>query len=250
MITIRQAVVRSLLVLLLGSATIGVCMLFPNAAENSESGMILKLPGRDGVPGYLGYERPISMEEKKWLPGDTGILKMLYVPKKSTASDEVEANEEGISDSLILSGNDRRSLPRPQVCLRAQGWRIAKKETVTLSVAGQDMKVTDFTLLRKVSEEDGTIRNARAHYIYWWIGAKRSTPSDFERILYTVLDNMFRNLNNRWGYPSVLVHVDLEGNKTPEEIASADEEARSRAFSFIEQYAPMFQKLLGATEAE
>ena len=108
----------------------------------------------------------------------------------------------------------------------------------------------DFTLLRKVSEEAGTIRNARAHYIYWWIGARRSTPSDFERILYTVLDNMFRNVNNRWGYPSVLVHVDLEGNKTPEEIASADEEARKRAFSFIQQFAPMFQKSLGATEAE
>ncbi|MDP7106982.1 MAG: hypothetical protein QGH41_07895, partial [Roseibacillus sp.] len=91
MITIRQAVVRSLVVLLLVSTTIGFCTIFPNAAENSESGMILKLPGRDEVPGYLGYERPISKEEKKWLPEDTGILKMLYIPKDSTASNEVEA---------------------------------------------------------------------------------------------------------------------------------------------------------------
>ena len=41
MITIRQAVVRSLVVLLLVSTTIGVCVLFPNAAENSESGTLL-----------------------------------------------------------------------------------------------------------------------------------------------------------------------------------------------------------------
>ena len=250
MITIRQAVVRSVVVLLLVSTTIGVCVLFPNAAENSEAGMILELPARDQVPGYLGYERPISKEEKKWLPGDTGILKMLYVPKKSTASNEAEASEEGISASLILSGNDRRSLHRPEVCLRAQGWRIAGKETVTLSVAGQDLKVMDFTLRRKVNEEDGSVRNVRAHYVYWWIGASRSTSSDFERILFTVLDNIFRNVNNRWGYPSVLVYADLEGKKTPGEITDADEEARKRAFSFIQQYAPMFQKSLGAIEAE
>ena len=116
MITIRQAVVRSLVVLLLVSTTIGVCMRFPNAAENSESGMVLKLPGKDEVPGYLGFGRPISKEEKKWLPEDTGLLKMLYIPKKSTASNDVEASEEGISVGLILSGNDRRSLHRPQVC--------------------------------------------------------------------------------------------------------------------------------------
>ncbi len=64
MITTKQAIVRSLVVLLLVSTTIGACLIFPNAAENSESGMILKLPGRDAVPGYRGYERPISKEEK------------------------------------------------------------------------------------------------------------------------------------------------------------------------------------------
>ncbi|MCH2063631.1 MAG: EpsI family protein [Roseibacillus sp.] len=250
MITTKHTIVRSVVALLLVSATVGFCMLFPNAAENSASGMVLRLPGREEVPGHLGFERPVSKEEKKWLPEDTGILKMLYVPTALTASNEVEAAEAGISVSLILSGMDRRSLHRPEVCLRAQGWRIAGKETVTLSVAGEDLKVMDFTLLRKVNEKDGTIRNVRAHYVYWWIGAKRSTPSDFERILYTVLDNMFRNVNNRWGYPSVLVYADLKGRKTPAEIAVADAEARRRAFSFIQQNAPLFQKSLGAAEAE
>ena len=250
MITTKNAIGRSVIVLLLVSTTIAFCMLFPNAAENSAAGMVLRLPGREEVPGYLGFERPISKEEKKWLPEDTGIKKMLYVPTASRASNEAEAAEAGISVSLILSGMDRRSLHRPEVCLRAQGWRIAGKETVTLSVAGQDLKVMDFTLLRKVNEEDGSVRNVRAHYVYWWIGASRSTPSDFERILYTVLDNMFRNVNNRWGYPSVLVYADLEGKKTPGEIADADDKARKRAFSFIQQNASLFQKSLGATEAE
>ncbi|HBM78002.1 MAG TPA: hypothetical protein DD438_07815, partial [Verrucomicrobiales bacterium] len=172
--------------------------------------MILKLPGRDAVSGHVGFVRPVTKEEKKWLPEDTGILKMLYVPKESKASNESEATEAGISASLILSGTDRRSLHRPEVCLRAQGWRIAGKEVVDVSVGDHKLSVTDFTIVRKLNEKDGVIRNIRAHYFYWWIGAKRSTPSDFERILFTVLDNMFKNINNRWGYPSVMVYAELE----------------------------------------
>tara|TARA_B100000900_G_scaffold413800_1_gene438673 strand:+ start:121 stop:759 length:639 start_codon:yes stop_codon:yes gene_type:complete len=212
--------------------------------------MILKLPGRDAVSGHVGFTRPVTKEEKKWLPEDTGILKMLYVPRESKASNETEATEAGISASLILSGTDRRSLHRPEVCLRAQGWRIAGKEVVDVSVGDQKFRVTDFTIVRKLNEKDGVIRNIRAHYFYWWIGAKRSTPSDFERILFTVLDNMFKNINNRWGYPSVMVYAELEEGMTLEEIQESDKKARERALNFVRQYAPMFQKSLGATEAE
>ena len=250
MMTTRHAVIRSGVVMLFASVTIALCVCFPNAAENSASGMLLRLPDRDGVSGHVGFPRPVSKEEKKWLPGDTGILKMLYVPKNLQVSNEAEATEAGISASLILSGKDRRSLHRPEVCLRAQGWRIAGKETVDVSFAGKEIKVADFALTRKVNEEDGSIRNVRAHYLYWWIGAKRSTPSDFERILFTVLDNMFRNINNRWGYPSVMVYAQLEDGMTPDEIKDADQDALKRAIGFVEQYAPMFQKSLGAVEAE
>lgn len=250
MMTTRHAIVRSGVALLLVSLTIVFCVCFPNAAENSAAGMILKLPGRDAVSGHVGFVRPVTKEEKKWLPEDTGILKMLYVPKESKASNESEATEAGISASLILSGTDRRSLHRPEVCLRAQGWRIAGKEVVDVSVGDQKLSITDFTIVRKLNEKDGVIRNIRAHYFYWWIGAKRSTPSDFERILFTVLDNMFKNINNRWGYPSVMVYAELEEGMSMEEIQESDQKARVRALNFVRQHAPIFQKSLGATEAE
>ena len=250
MMTMKYAAVRSGVALLLVSLTMALCVCFPNAAENSAAGMILKLPERDAVSGHVGFTRPVTKEEEKWLPGDTGILKMLYVPRDLKASNWSEATEAGISASLILSGTDRRSLHRPEVCLRAQGWRIAGKEVVDVSVGDQKFRVTDFTIVRKLNEKDGVIRNIRAHYFYWWIGAKRSTPSDFERILFTVLDNMFKNINNRWGYPSVMVYAELEEGMTLEEIQESDKKARERALNFVRQYAPMFQKSLGATEAE
>ena len=171
MMTVKQSVLRCIPVAALVAITVGLCLAFPNAAENSETGMVMKLPSRDEVPGHVGIERPITREEKKWLPPDTGILKMLYVPTESTATDFATAAEDGISASLILGGNDRRSLHRPHVCLRAQGWHIDQKKKVSIKVGGEDLEVMDYTLLRKVNEEDGTVRRVRAHYLYWWIGA-------------------------------------------------------------------------------
>ena len=54
---------------------------------------------------------------------------------------------------------------------------------------------------------------------------------------------MFRNINDRWGYPSVMVLADL---RLPADEGM--EEAAQRAFDFIEEYAPKFQKSLGAVE--
>ena len=53
---------------------------------------------------------------------------------------------------------------------------------------------------------------------------------------------MFRNLNDRWGYPSIMVPVDPRLG-SEEGVA----EARKRAFDFISEFAPQFQKSLGAS---
>ena len=53
---------------------------------------------------------------------------------------------------------------------------------------------------------------------------------------------MFRNVNDRWGYPSVQVMVDPVYSRE-----EGREEARERALEFIRDYAPGFQKSLGAT---
>jgi len=248
--TTRQAISRSGVMLAMVGITLGLCTLFPNAAENSEAGMVMRLPGQDEVAGHIGFKLEISKEEEVWLPADTGLLKMIYYPKNFRETTHEEAREDSLLASLILSGNDRRSLHRPEVCLKAQGWRIADREPVKLEIGGHKLEVMDLWLRRQDPLPDGTVKARRAHYVYWWIGADTSTSSDFQRILITVLDNMFRNVNNRWGYPSVMAYVDLEGADTPEKIAEAEEVARERIFDFIRNFAPKFQKSLGAEDLE
>lgn len=127
------------------------------------------------------------------------------------------------------------------MCLDGQGWDIWKREVVTIDIDGTPLDVMDFHLRKKQPREDGTLKEYRAHYFYWWVGKNSSTPHDVQRILISVLDNMFRNTNNRWGYPSVLVNVDVERGE------AGEQEARARAIDFIRRYAPVFLKSFGAT---
>lgn len=236
-VLVKCGVLFGLMVLVLA-----LCKVFPNAATGRQTGMVLNPPPR--VPGHVTVVVEAARDEKKMLPKDTGIEKRSYVPLEHVdfTTDPPSVTEEGmlkaIHATLILSGNDPRSLHKPEVCLDAQGWVISRKEVVELTVNGRPLEVMDFTMFRNERGKDGkTPVRRRAHYVYWWIGKERSTPHDWERILRSDLDNLLHNINNRWGYPSVLVYVDRDE-------PGGDQAASERAYDWIRDYAPLFQKSL------
>ena len=96
-------------------------------------------------------------------------------------------------------------------------------------------------LSKKVTPQDSEAYTLKAHYIYWWVGKNISTPHSLKRILLSALNNIFKNTNDRWAYPSVMVYS-LANDK------NAENEARQRGLDFIKEYAPTFQKSLGAIE--
>jgi len=228
--------IRTAVFLALAGMTTALCHIFPNAAMNPEAGVVMRLPLY--VPGLDSEEVPVSEEEAYWLPDDTESVKRLYYP--IGVPDEMK-RWAGLAATLILAGSDKRSLHRPEVCQTAQGWSIAKREVVKVETGGGPLEVMDLHLQRKMEGGDGNPVNVRAHYIYWWVGRDVSTPYSWQRLLLSALNNIFRNVNDRWAYPSVMVYVLSDG-------AKAEATARERAFDFVREYAPTFQKSLGATE--
>lgn len=214
---------------------VALCNAFPNAATNWQTGMWLRLP--ESVPGHIVREREPDKEELDILPSDTGIVKRSYIPR------DAESPYEWVHATLILSGNDPRSLHKPSVCLDAQGWVITDKQVKKLEVNGHDLEVMDYTMYRDQKNEGGELVRIHSHYVYWWIGKDRSTPHDWKRIVFTDLDNLLRNVNNRWGYPSVMVQVDPEQE-------DGEEVARERAYDWIREHAPHFQKSLADPPAD
>ena len=229
---------------ILSVVTLLACRLFPNASTDPEAGLIMWLPSEVGV--LKGKRISVSSEEASTLPPDTEYLKMAYNREESFGYQP--RFWDGLSATLILSGTDRRSLHEPEICLDAQGWEIVRRVPVTVETSVGPLEVMNLELGRwqidkgkHVLNSEGNRIRIRAHYIYWWVSKKGSTAFSDKRVMQTVVDNFLRNKNYRWGYPSVFVYADPT---QPEE--ESFEVARKRGLDFVGNYAPRFQKSLGA----
>jgi len=228
-------------------ATVIFCYLFSNPNTNPEAGVVVWLP--KDIPGYNGEMGYMGEQERKWLPSDTTYLKMTY---KEKGMDENLASYRALNATLIVAGSDSRSLHRPQVCLTAQGWAIAKKEVVALQTTGGELSIMNFHLTRVIRNQDGSMRRddngkkmvQRGFYCYWWVGPDDSTPYDETRVWKSVWNSIWKGKNERWAYPAVMVYVDERFPNVGER------EAKKRAYSFIKKYTPVFQKSLGAVDRE
>jgi len=236
---------RNGIFVMMAAVTVFCCYFFSNPSTDPRAGVVVWLP--DQVPGYKVDGGTMGEMERKWLPIDTTYLKKSY--SEIGLPDEV-ANYRAIHATLIVAGSDSRSLHRPQVCLTAQGWAIAKREVVAMETSGGPLQVMNFHLERLLRNEDGSPRlndkgkqlKQRAYYCYWWVGPGDSTPYDEEKVWKSVVNSIISGQNERWAYPSVMVFVD---ERFPQK---GPEEAKMRANEFIRVYAPSFQKSLGAVD--
>ena len=89
------------------------------------------------------------------LPKDTSYAQRLY-----TAPDGFWVNA-----NIILMGMDRTSIHKPEFCLPGQGWRIDKKETVSIPIPGPhpyQLQVAKWTLTNFVQDTEARNRKCAA----------------------------------------------------------------------------------------
>lgn len=184
---------RILLLLMLGGATAALCLLLPTPNTTPKAGVIMDLP--ESIAGFAGKIVPATPGEIATLPSDTQIVRREYT---DLAGDRIMA-------SIVLSGGEKRSIHRPEVCLPAQGWsmRGGKVEDVPLA-DGQDLKVMSLSLVRDVEVGPGDRRKLYANYFYWFVGNGVATPYHWSRVFLTSFDRITKNLNHRWAYVIVM----------------------------------------------
>jgi len=175
------------------------------------------LPRLLGVE-WLGTATPVSPVEREILPADTGFARMLY---------EDMAGRQ-IFLSLVLSGRDRSSIHRPELCLTGQGWTITDQQKTELTLGGGVLPVTLLTLEREAS---ATAPTARSLFVYWFVHAEGVAGSNAAR-LGQDLRLRLRGRAPRWAYVVV---------QTPwrESEAATLEALRP----FLEEALPVFQNV-------
>ena len=217
---------RSGIVIALAALTIWLCRESapPNIAP--EAGVAMNLPTLVGE--YWGTSEPVSPSELALLPGDTAFEKKIY--------QDLSGNS--LTAQIVLSGGEKRSIHRPEVCLPGQGWSIQSGEVVPITLAnGRTLDVMKLTLVREIETAPGERRDLKSYFLYWFVGKDTTTPYHWVRLAKTNWDMVTKKLQHRWAYVIVSAPV-LEGFKPG---AKSDKETLDMLKDFIRQSVPKFQ---------
>jgi hypothetical protein len=218
----RESLWRCFILVLLTGLTLLACRLFHDVDTKTEPGVIMNLP--DSIGDYIGFDSDITESERVILPRDTEFAKKRY-----TGFDLPE-----ITTEIVLSGAQRQSIHRPQVCLVGQGWTIQKEETIPITLAdGRVQKVRKLTLVRT---QDGV--QVVGYFVYWFIGKDKTTDDHFERIFLTSWDRVVHRVNHRWAY----VIVDAILPPEPKVTAGERQKVLSDLISFTGELIPQIQR--------
>ncbi len=217
---------RSAVVVVLAAGTVWLC--HESAPPNivPEVGVRMDLPTLIGE--YWGTDEPVSPSELALLPKDTEFAKKIY--------QDLSGNT--LAAQIVLSGGEKRSIHRPEICLPGQGWTIQSGEVIPITLStGRVLEVMKLTLTRTVEVAPGEQRTLKSYFLYWFVGKGTSTPHHWVRLAQTNWDMVTKKLQHRWAYVVVTAQV-LDGFKRG---AKTDQQTLDMLTDFIRQAVPKFQ---------
>jgi len=217
---------RSATLAVLAALTVWLCRESAPPDITPEAGVIMDLPTLVGE--WWGTDEPVSPSELALLPGDTEFAKKIYQDLRGDT----------LTAQVVLSGGEKRSIHRPEVCLPAQGWTIQSGEVVPVMLSnGRTLDVMKLTLTRQIEVAPGERRTLKSYFLYWFVGKDTTTPYHWVRLAKTNWDMVTKKLQHRWAYVIVSAPV-LEGFKPG---AKSDQQTLDMLKDFIRQAVPKFQ---------
>jgi EpsI family protein len=149
---------------------------------------------------WIGRRAEVTAIEREILPPDTGYSRKLYV--------SLDDPGHSVFLSVVLSGRDRSSIHRPELCLVGQGWTIegaAMHRFRDPSRAGGDFPATVLRVRREAPGPAGRRAAPPEIVAYWFVGHDRVVAAYWQRMWYDALTRL-RGRVDRWAY--VLAQTD------------------------------------------
>ena len=232
----RRTLAQLLAALVLPLAALGVCAGTDIGFHVAAPGVRLK-PGDSRQPylpltlgDYQGREFEMTAAEKNLLDEGVKLSRDIYSSAKGKQ----------IMATIIVSGFEKRSLHRPEVCLPNQGWTVTDRTPMQLQLAdGRELTLMMMRIFRDVEPRPGERIRTRAINFYWYIGSDGTTCADhYEHVFLSYYDAVFRNLQHRWAMASIFVPLQEQpvGQEDPLQELNAVEDARE----FLAQLVPTF----------
>ena len=185
----------------------------------------VKLPESVGTD-WFGRSVEVSDVERAVLPADTGYSRRNYVSLADLRRQ--------VFVSVVLSGRDRTSIHRPELCLIGQGWSITGRARHEFSVGSESVPVTLLAVEHAVAgAKPGNVRSLLA---YWFVGGEAVEPTHLGMQARDAYDRLRHLRADRWAYvvvQTVIVEGDEAGAlaRMQEVLAGVWPEIRSRSDS-------------------
>lgn len=178
----------------------------------------------DNVPGYLSKAMPVTAIELSMLPKDTVFGKRRYWTTNGANADV----------NVVLMGQDRSSIHKPQFCLTGQGWAIDKTEVVNLKMErphAYELPVMKLTASIRVKDDAGNPLVIRGLYVYWFVADNKLTENHDAR-MWSMAKNLLKTGTlERWAYISYFSRC----------LPGQEDETFGQLREFIVKSAPDFQ---------
>lgn len=130
-----------------------------------------------------------------YLPKDTS-----YIQRHYWAPDGFEA-----SGTVILMGEDRTSIHRPEYCLLGQGWTVYSKTRVEIPVTGNpsyELPVMKWVIGKTYQTPDGRTGKIHGLYVFWFVADREQATGNVQIQLEMMRDLLCRGVLQRWSYIS------------------------------------------------
>ena len=134
--------------------------------------------------------------------------------------------------SIVLSGHDRTSIHRPELCLVGQGWTIRSAYVHRFSYPGRadSIPATILRIEKKVSVQGREVTVPQL-VAYYFVGGDVIVASHWNRIVLDAWNRVVHGRADRWAY----VLIQTNDNK-------GDADALGRVQTVLDQTLPAFQK--------
>lgn len=182
----------------------------------------------EDVLGYLSAPMPISDIELEMLPKDTIFGKRRYWM----------TNDANVDVAVVLMGQDRTSIHKPEYCLVGQGWTTEKTEIVPIKMERPhpyELSVMKMTVSIRIKNEQGDPITVRGIYAYWFVAENKLTASHNERMWSMMKGLLQTGTLERWAYVSCFSRC----------YPGQEEETFNRLKEFIAASVPEFQLAAG-----
>jgi hypothetical protein len=152
------------------------------------------LPASVGLD-WMGQVTEVTAIERDTLPADTGFSRRNYV--------SLLDRRQQVLLSIVLSGRDRTSIHRPELCLIGQGWTITgqtRHAFTRIDAANVGIPATVLRIEREFTDNAGRKVKVPGLFAYWFVGADKVVATNSARVAYTAFDRLRHFEAHRWAY--------------------------------------------------